>query len=220
MKNKTLTEIGIHYGTDKATFHGFTDIYDKYFTPLRDNKLSILEIGIDKGYSIFTLRDYFTDAQIYAIDCLDKSHLNQNNDFILSVGDQANREYMRNLFTGIEFDIIIDDGGHGMEQQQVTLEEMLPRLKSKGIYILEDLHTSYEYGYSDNTTNNTTLNLIECIKAQTITDRGFYINNLNSIVNQIGECNIFYNNTSSDDIHRSKSITSILIKKDTYMKKV
>jgi len=213
MKNKTLTEIGIHYGTDKATFHGFTGIYDKYFTPLRDDKLTILEIGIDKGCSIFTLRDYFTNAQIYAIDCLDKSYLNQNNDFILSVGDQANREYMRNLFAGVEFDIIIDDGGHGIEQQQVTLEEMLPRLKSRGIYILEDLHTSYEYGYSGNATDNTTLNLIECIKAQSVIDRGFYINNLDAIANQIDECNIFYNDTSSDARHRGKSVTSILIKK-------
>lgn len=212
MRNKTLTEIGIHHGTDKAIFHGFTDIYDKYFSPLRDNKLTILEIGIDKGYSIFTLRDYFTNAQIYAVDCLDKSYLNQDNKFILSVGDQADREYMRNLFPGIEFDIIIDDGGHGMEQQQVTLEEMLPRLKSKGIYVVEDLHTSYEYGYSDDTTDNTTLNLIECIKAQTIKDSGFYINDLTSIVKQIGECNIFYNNTLSDTIHRGKSITSILVK--------
>jgi hypothetical protein len=213
MRNKTLTEIGIHHGTDKAIFHGFTDIYDKYFTPLRDNKLTILEIGIDKGYSIFTLRDYFTDAQIYAVDCLDKSYLNQDNKFILSIGDQADREYMQNLFPGIEFDIIIDDGGHGMDQQQVTLEEMLPRLKSKGIYILEDLHTSYEYGYSDDTTDNTTLNLIENIKTRSIKNNKFYINNLSSIQKQISTCNIYYNNTTSDNIHRGKSITSVLIKK-------
>jgi hypothetical protein len=213
MRNKTLTEIGIHHGTDKATFHGFTEIYDKYFTPLRDNNLSILEIGIDKGYSIFTLRDYFPNAQIYAIDCIDKSYLNQDNKFILSIGDQADRMYMQNLFPGIEFDIIVDDGGHGMEQQQVTLEEMLPRLKSKGIYILEDLHTSYEYGYSDDATDNTTLNLIENIKNNNIKNNKFYINNLSSIEEQISTCNVYYNTTSCDDIHRGKSITSVLLKK-------
>ena len=212
MKNKTLTEIGIHHGTDKAIFHGFTDIYDKYFTPLRDNKLSVLEIGIDKGYSIFTLRDYFKNAQIYAVDCLDKSYLNQDNKFILSIGDQADREYMQNLFPGVEFDIIIDDGGHGMEQQQVTLEEMLPRLKSKGIYVLEDLHTSYEYGYSDDATDNTTLNLIENIKTLTTKNNKFYINNLPFIQEQINTCNVYYNNTSSNNVHRGKSITSVLIK--------
>lgn len=212
MKNKILTEIGIHHGTDKAIFHGFTDIYDKYFTPLRDNKLSVLEIGIDKGYSIFTLRDYFKNAQIYAVDCLDKSYLNQDNKFILSIGDQADREYMQNLFPGVEFDIIIDDGGHGMEQQQVTLEEMLPRLKSKGIYVLEDLHTSYEYGYSDDATDNTTLNLIENIKTLTTKNNKFYINNLPFIQEQINTCNVYYNNTSSNNVHRGKSITSVLIK--------
>lgn len=213
MNNKTLTEIGIHHGTDKATFHGFTEIYDRYFSSLRDKNINILEIGIDKGYSIFTLSDYFTNAQIYAIDCVDKSHLNQDNRFILSVGDQADRVYMQNLFPGIEFDIIIDDGGHGMEQQQVTLEEMLPRLKSKGIYILEDLHTSYEYGYSDDNKDNTTLNLIKNIKNCKIENNKFYINNLTSIQNQISTCDIFYNNTTSDSSHRGESITSILIKK-------
>lgn len=213
MKNKTLTEIGIHHGTDKATFHKFTEIYETYFNSIRNKKLNILEIGIDKGFSIFTLRDYFINAQIYAIDCLDKSHLNKDNKFILSVGDQANREYMKNLFIGVKFDIIIDDGGHGMEQQQVTLEEMLPRLKSKGIYILEDLHTSYEYGYSDNTTDNTTLNLIENIKNQNIQDNKFYINNLSLVQKQINTCDVYYNTTSSDNIHRGKSITSVIIKK-------
>lgn len=212
MSEKTLTEIGVQYGTDKATFHGFTDIYDEYFTSLRHKNLTILEIGIDKGYSIYTLRDYFTNSQIYAIDCVDKTLLNDGK-FIFSVGDQADRDYMLNLFPGVEFDIIIDDGGHGMEQQQVTLETMLPRLKSKGIYILEDLHTSYEYGYKDDKTDNTTLTLLENIKAIKDVEKKFYIDDLSAVQAQIKSCKIFYNNTLSSDLHRGKSITSVIIKK-------
>jgi hypothetical protein len=213
MKNKTLTEIGIHYGTDKATFHGFTDIYDRYFTPLRDKQLNILEIGIDRGYSILTLRDYFINSQIYAIDCLDKSHLSGDR-FIFNIGDQADRNFMQHLFRGIEFDIIIDDGGHGMEQQQVTLEEMLPRLKSGGIYVLEDLHTSYEYGYTGNRDDNTTLTLIENINnLSAVKKNNFFINDLTEVQRQVSTCNVYYNDTASGKAHRGKSITSVIYKK-------
>lgn len=211
MNIKTLTEIGILYNTDKAVFHHFTEIYEEYFKPLRYNTLNILEIGIDNGYSIFMLREYFPNAQIYAIDCLDKTHL-QGERFTFSVGDQADRNYMKNIFSNIQFDIIIDDGGHGMEQQQVTLEEALPKLKSGGIYILEDLHTSYEYNYTEDKNNNTTLNLLENIHNYTNNDNNFFINDIQNVQKQIGTCKVFYNNTAGGALHRGKSITSVIIK--------
>ena len=37
----------------------------------------------------------------------------------------------------------IDDGGHGMSQQLVTLEEMFWHVRDGGIFLCEDLHTSY-----------------------------------------------------------------------------
>ena len=40
-------------------------------------------------------------------------------------------------------DIIIDDGGHTMEQQIATFEELYPWVNDQGIYICEDTHTSY-----------------------------------------------------------------------------
>ena len=40
-------------------------------------------------------------------------------------------------------DIIIDDGGHTMKQQVTTFEETWNQLKDGGIYLCEDLHTSY-----------------------------------------------------------------------------
>jgi len=212
MNNKTLTEIGIQHNTDKATFHNFTDIYEQYFKNLRNKILNILEIGIDKGYSINMLRDYFPNAQIYAIDCLDKTHLSGDR-FTFSVGDQTDRNYMRSLFSNINFDIIIDDGGHGMEQQQVTLEECLPKLKTGGIYILEDLHTSYEYNYAEDKNNNTTLNLLENIHDHINNNNNFFINDIQNIQKQINTCKVFYNDTASGDAHRGKSITSVIIKK-------
>lgn len=46
---------------------------------------------------------------------------------------------------GQDFDIIIDDGGHTMNQQITSFKILFPALKSGGIYVIEDLHTSYTY---------------------------------------------------------------------------
>jgi len=40
-------------------------------------------------------------------------------------------------------DIFLDDGGHTMTQQRVALEEMLPHVQPEGVYIIEDLSTSW-----------------------------------------------------------------------------
>ena len=41
------------------------------------------------------------------------------------------------------FDIIIDDGGHTMEQQIASIETLFPALNEGGVYLCEDTHTSY-----------------------------------------------------------------------------
>ena len=44
---------------------------------------------------------------------------------------------------GGRFDVIIDDGGHTMQQQQNTLDVYWPHVKPGSAFIVEDLHTSY-----------------------------------------------------------------------------
>ena len=40
-------------------------------------------------------------------------------------------------------DIIIDDGGHTMQQQITSFEELFDMLDENGVYLCEDTHTSY-----------------------------------------------------------------------------
>lgn len=56
---------------------------------------------------------------------------------------------MRKLVAQVgALDIVIDDGGHTMKQQINSFEELYPKVKPGGVYLAEDLHTSYwsEYG--------------------------------------------------------------------------
>ena len=51
------------------------------------------------------------------------------------------------LYAG-PFDIVIDDGGHFMDDIISSFKTLLPHVRAGGTYIVEDLHTSYwaEYG--------------------------------------------------------------------------
>jgi len=62
--------------------------------------------------------------------------------------DQGNEEALQQFVAkireqGYQFDIIIDDGSHISEHQMLTLKVLWPLLRSGGLYIVEDLHTSY-----------------------------------------------------------------------------
>lgn len=207
---KTLTEIGKDHNTDKATYHNFTEFYDTYFSSLRNESFKILEIGIFKGESLKMWKEYFPNSEIYGLDINNLKHLEEDRIFI-EQADQTDINRMNNVFSNVKFDIIIDDGGHSMYQQQLTLISMLHRLKRGGYFIVEDLHTSLEYHhfYNNDPSKRTALELIENFENKTEDFKNFHINEeyIKTIYDQIISCEIYRYN-------EGKSITSILKKKN------
>jgi hypothetical protein len=60
------------------------------------------------------------------------------------IGDQGDRAFLRSLRKSLpRLDILLDDGGHTMVQQIATFEELFPHVSDDGVYLCEDLHTSY-----------------------------------------------------------------------------
>jgi predicted O-methyltransferase YrrM len=129
------------YNTDKYE-HGFIDVYEPYFNNLKNVK-NVLEIGVYFGGSLQYLSDKFPDAKIYGIDIEDKKQYDAEN-IKTYIVNQEDRDALNKFLeeTNVEFDLIIDDGGHTMRQQQVSFGALFKSLKKGGIYILEDLHTS------------------------------------------------------------------------------
>ena len=123
----------------------YFEVYDRHLSRYRGTDVCILEFGVSHGGSLQMWRDYFgPDAKIYGVDnnpaC---AHLAEPGTEIF-IGDQADRAFLRSLADKLpRIDILIDDGGHEMHQQIATFEELFPRIDASGVYLCEDLHTSY-----------------------------------------------------------------------------
>ncbi len=140
----TLDAIALKHGTDKSSaVHNYTRYYERYFEPLRDQAIKLLEIGVAEGYSLKTWEEYFPKGNIVGMDNKDCSLAGGGRISILQ-GNQGNKKHLKQI-TGMcnNFDIIIDDGSHINKHMVMTFETLFPTLKPGGLYIIEDLHTCY-----------------------------------------------------------------------------
>jgi cephalosporin hydroxylase len=153
--------------TDKGPkLHNFVEIYERFFVQWRYQPIKLFEIGIEKGGSLAMWQDYFPEARIYALDIKDMSKFNTKRVKTI-VGDQSKRDQLQKAIniSGPDIDILIDDGGHAMEMQQVSLGFLFKFVKPGGLYIVEDVHTSipgWWPGYGvDPDGSNSTLRMIQ-----------------------------------------------------------
>jgi spermidine synthase len=210
---KELTTLGVKYMTDKAYFHSFTEFYNDPFSKYQDKEVNILEIGIATGASLRMLSDFFPKANIYAIDI----NPNVTN---LFYGDRI-KTYLCNqidfstfdtLFKNIKFDIIIEDGSHLTSHQQKCLGHLFPYVNDGGIYICEDLHTSFRRDFVDTTQHTVELFQDYNIKGE------FQCNLLTStqmtyLNNSIKELVFFTRNTNAYQCWKCKKVNTLNVGK-------
>ncbi len=127
----------------------YFDIYDRHFSRYRGTDVHIVEIGIYHGGSLQMWREYFgPSAKIIGIDIDPRCKELEEEGIEIIIGNQEDREFLRSLKQRIpRMDILLDDGGHTMQQQIVTFEELFSHVAEDGVYLCEDLHTSYWGGY-------------------------------------------------------------------------
>jgi hypothetical protein len=120
-------------------------------------------------------KDYFgANCFVYGVDVESACKAYENDYTKVFIGDQADHQFWRKLKAQVPaIDILIDDGGHQTEQQIVTLEEMLPHIRSGGVYLCEDVHSAhngfaaYALGLIDN------LNCVQSGSKPGVTPTGF-----------------------------------------------
>lgn len=139
-----LHEIGMRYGTDKATFHGYLDFYQDQL-PTRDFAGTLLEIGVMDGASLKMWRDYYPHAKIIGVDPYRFPSVPGCRVYDL---DATLRRHMDVITERYDpFGVIIDDGSHRTADQQRSFELLWPSVAPGGVYVIEDLHTSYMSNY-------------------------------------------------------------------------
>jgi hypothetical protein len=147
-----MYDLGIKYDTDKVTHHEYHTIYDFFLNSLYNNKGSILEVGIDSGKSLKMWKELFPNAFIYGMDI---GHAYSGERFDVIKGDQSNIADLNRVKDTIQNKnvfFINDDGSHIPEHQLLTFNTLFPSLCEGGVYIIEDIETSYWtrgglYGY-------------------------------------------------------------------------
>ncbi len=146
-----LVELGTIYRTDKVdeihTYKGlnYLDIYEKYFREFKRKPINLLEIGVLNGNSLRAWKRYFPKARIFGLDIDPDTKQYEEDRIFIEIGSQADESVLSKLSGRVNhFDIIIDDGSHVNKYIIKSFEYLFKRLKSGGIYIIEDLAMSYE----------------------------------------------------------------------------
>lgn len=122
-------------------------VYDRHLSRFIGQAPVVVEVGVQGGGSLELWAQFFgPGAVIHGVDvdpeCMSVEH--RLHGVTVHIGDQASRAFWRDFRQRVpHIDVFIDDGGHTANQQTVTLDEMLPHIATNGVYLCEDLHTSY-----------------------------------------------------------------------------
>ncbi len=160
----------------------YFDIYHTHMAKFVDKNPVIVEIGVQRGGSLEMWNYYFNGkCKIYGIDidpaCKDiERHFNN---VTILIGDQSDETFLDNIIKTIpNIDILVDDGGHINSHQIKTFEKLYDNIVPGGLYLIEDLHTSYWSEYGGGLKNPYSFieyskNLIDMLNAFFVRDVGY-----------------------------------------------
>lgn len=173
LSTKSLTHLAKHFKTDKWGRHRYTPHYERHLKHLKKKSFTLFEIGIggytragQGGASLRMWKTYFPSAQIIGLDIEDKSFVNEER--IRAVqGSQVDEQVLRAIAAEADnLQVVIDDGSHVPAHINETFQIMFPLLADGGIYVIEDLQTSYWERYGGSTDLNdpsTSMNMIKAL---------------------------------------------------------
>jgi hypothetical protein len=171
-KKNDLSKLCEHHGSDKGYInfhrenlwpwnpHTYTNVYDNLFNHCRESVKLVFECGIGTtneriscnmssggkpGASLKVWKDYFSNAEIFGAD-IDKSILFSENRIKTFYVDQLDNNKIYAMWNSVNrenFDLIVDDGLHTYEAAHNFFKASFDKLKKGGIYIIEDVSSSY-----------------------------------------------------------------------------
>jgi hypothetical protein len=123
----------------------YLPIYDKLFLPYVGSNVRFLEIGVFNGGSLRLWRNYFgDDATIFGVDIDPNCAVHDGKYGRVRIGSQDDPQFLKRVANEMGgLDVVLDDGSHIGSHQRASFNALFPLLSENGLYIIEDIHTSY-----------------------------------------------------------------------------
>ena len=127
------------YG-DKGTAHSYIEVYESLLAPMRETARAVLEIGV--GPAALSLRMwnvYFPNALVVGVDP-DPIREEMPDGVHVVCADAYTAETVKRIGTlASGYDLIIDDGPHGLGDQLAAIRLYRPLLAPGGLLVIEDV---------------------------------------------------------------------------------
>ena len=127
---------------EKIKAHGYSKYYEKYFYQLKNQNLNILEIGSFHGNASAALFFYFKNSKLFAGDIYPDLFRYRSrrikNFYVNSSEEKSIQDNIIDKFNN-KFDIIIEDAGHSLKDQIISLFMLFKKLNKGGLFIIEEL---------------------------------------------------------------------------------
>jgi hypothetical protein len=132
-------------------WHHYFPIYERYLARHRGEPIVLVEIGVGEGGSLALWRHYLgPQARIIGIDIDPACERLRDDGFEIHIGSQSDPDFLQRVLDSIPPpNVVIDDGGHKASQQIISFETIYPRIADTGLYIVEDIQTSYWEDWKD-----------------------------------------------------------------------
>lgn len=151
--NKLKYLYQVKKGKVSTKWSSYFEVYEKVLSHIKDQKVSLLEIGVQNGGSLDIWAEYFDNAvNLVGCDINPKvEELEYNDPRIKVIGKSATHPETHALIKKISsegYDVIIDDGSHRSMDTLSNFINYFDLLKPGGFFIIEDMHCAYweEYG--------------------------------------------------------------------------
>jgi len=146
MEDTKISELAQIYPIDKNYEHNY---YVRFYDNLlkdKNNVTKILEFNSESAYNSFKiLKKYFSNSEVIGVFPYISNQTKNDIEIKTYECVQSNREGMENISRlEMDIDMVVDDGTHKMYDQQLSLYLFFKSLKSGGVFVIEDLHTSIE----------------------------------------------------------------------------
>ncbi len=143
-----LDALAISAETDKSSKrHDYMRLYEHLLTPYRDKSFSMLELGVGipsrRAPSLRTWKSYFPNARIVGVDIRGISKTFEEDRIHIEIGNAARPRFLRRVFQKYQPSVILDDASHFWSHQIIGFQTLFPLLPPGGVYIVEDIHTSF-----------------------------------------------------------------------------